>query len=64
MAYIGNSPAELVTELDNAVVTADKLANDAVTAAKIVDGTIIADDLSTGIIVNSKVAANAAIAAT
>ena len=64
MAYIGNSPAELVTELDNAVVTAEKLANDAVTAAKIVDGTIIADDLSTGIIVNSKVAANAAIAAT
>ena len=64
MAYIGNNPAELVTELDNGVVTTTKLANDAVTAAKIVDGTIVADDLATGIITNAAVAANAAIAAT
>lgn len=63
MAYIGNTPAELVTELDNGVVTTAKLADDAVTAAKIIDGTIISDDLNDGIITNAKVSASAAIAA-
>ena len=65
MAYVGRTPANAALtsdDLDNGIVSADKLANDSVTSPKIVDATVsnadLAGSIENGKLTNSSITIN------